>query len=71
MPMLARTVTRVWASLTGGIVTAAASLMVIVFLGFATSELLPIKQVGIGLALAVLLDATVSAPCSSRPRCGS
>jgi RND superfamily putative drug exporter len=44
---------------TGGIVTSAASLMVIVFLGFATSELLPIKQVGIGLALAVLLDATV------------
>ena len=44
---------------TGGIVTSAASLMVIVFLGVATRGLLPIKQVGIGLALAVLLDATV------------
>jgi RND superfamily putative drug exporter len=43
----------------GRIVTAAAVLITVVFLGFAASELLTIKQVGIGLALAVILDATV------------
>jgi putative drug exporter of the RND superfamily len=43
----------------GRIVTAAAILITVVFLGFGASQLLTIKQVGIGLALAVILDATV------------
>jgi RND superfamily putative drug exporter len=44
---------------TGRIVTSAALLIVIVFLGFAAGSLLSIKQMGVGLAIAVLLDATV------------
>jgi putative drug exporter of the RND superfamily len=44
---------------TGRIVTSAALLIVVVFLGFAVSELLTIKEVGLGMAIAVALDATV------------
>jgi RND superfamily putative drug exporter len=44
---------------TGRIVTAAALLMSMVFLAFATSEVTFIKLFGIGLALAVLMDAFV------------
>jgi len=44
---------------TGRIVTSAAALIVIVFLGFAAGELLTIKEVGLGMAIAVILDATV------------
>ena len=33
--------------------------MVAVFAGFAQADLLPVKQLGVGLALAVFLDATV------------
>jgi putative drug exporter of the RND superfamily len=44
---------------TGRIVTSAALLIVIVFLGFAAGELLTIKEVGLGMAIAVVLDATV------------
>jgi RND superfamily putative drug exporter len=44
---------------TGRIVTSAAALIVVVFLGFAAGELLTIKEVGVGMAIAVLLDATV------------
>jgi RND superfamily putative drug exporter len=43
----------------GRIITSAAAVIVIVFLGFAFGELLMIKEVGVGLAFAVLLDATV------------
>jgi RND superfamily putative drug exporter len=43
----------------GRIVTSAALLIVIVFLGFAAGELLTIKEVGLGMAIAVVLDATV------------
>jgi putative drug exporter of the RND superfamily len=43
----------------GRIVTSAAALIVIVFLGFAAGELLTIKEVGLGMAIAVVLDATV------------
>jgi RND superfamily putative drug exporter len=42
---------------TGRIVTAAALLLSIVFLGLATSEVLQVKLFGIGLLLAVLVDA--------------
>jgi RND superfamily putative drug exporter len=42
---------------TGRIVTAAALLLTIVFLGLATSEVLQVKLFGVGLLLAVLVDA--------------
>ena len=41
------------------IITSAAAVIIIVFVGFATGQLLVIKEVGIGLAVAVALDATV------------
>jgi uncharacterized membrane protein YdfJ with MMPL/SSD domain len=44
---------------TGRIVTSAAALIVVVFLGFAAGELLTIKEVGLGMAIAVVPDATV------------
>lgn len=44
---------------TGRIVTAAAVLIAVVFLAFATSGITHVKVFGIGLALAVLLDATL------------
>jgi uncharacterized membrane protein YdfJ with MMPL/SSD domain len=44
---------------TGRIVTSAALLIVVVFLGFAVSDLLTIKEVGLGMAIAIALDATV------------
>jgi RND superfamily putative drug exporter len=44
---------------TGRIVTSAAALIVAVFLGFAAGELLTIKEIGVGMAIAIVLDATV------------
>jgi RND superfamily putative drug exporter len=44
---------------TGRIITSAAALLVIVFAGFAAGELVLIKQLGIGLAVAVIVDATI------------
>jgi RND superfamily putative drug exporter len=44
---------------TAGVVTGAALVMVAVFSLFATSTSLDLKQAGVGLAVAVLLDATV------------
>ncbi len=44
---------------TGGIVTAAAALIAVVFIAFATSRITIIKLFGIGLALAVIVDATL------------
>jgi RND superfamily putative drug exporter len=44
---------------TAGTVTAAAAVMVAVFAIFATLSTLEIKEMGVGLAVAVLLDATV------------
>ena len=43
----------------GRIITSAALVIIVVFAGFATSSLLPIKEVGVALALAVALDATL------------
>jgi putative drug exporter of the RND superfamily len=43
----------------GRIITSAAAVIIIVFVGFATGDLLVIKEVGIGLAVAVFLDATL------------
>ncbi len=44
---------------TAGVVTSAAVVMVAVFSIFATLSLLDFKQMGVGLAVAVLIDATV------------
>jgi uncharacterized membrane protein YdfJ with MMPL/SSD domain len=42
-----------------GVITSAATVMVFVFLTFATLNQTSLKQLGVGLAVAVLLDATV------------
>lgn len=44
----------------GSVITYAALLMAIVFIGFASTELVPVKIMGIALAIGVLLDATVT-----------
>jgi RND superfamily putative drug exporter len=44
---------------TGAIITGAALIMVAVFGGFASGELVPLQQMGFGLAVAVFLDATI------------
>ncbi|MGO9660718.1 MAG: MMPL family transporter [Acidimicrobiales bacterium] len=44
---------------TGGIITAAAALISIVFLAMVTSQVSFIKMFGLGMALAVLMDATL------------
>ncbi|TMK83402.1 MAG: MMPL family transporter [Actinobacteria bacterium] len=44
---------------TGRIVTAAAALLSVVFIAFATSSITFIKMFGIGMALAVIMDATL------------
>lgn len=44
---------------TGRIITAAALLLAVVFGGFLVGGFAPIKQVGLGLVLAIVLDATV------------
>jgi RND superfamily putative drug exporter len=43
----------------GRIITSAAFLIIVVFAGFAFGEVLAIKQLGVGLAIAVFVDATV------------
>ena len=44
---------------TARIITGAALIMVVVFVGFATGRLVFLQQVGFGLAVAVLIDATI------------
>ena len=44
---------------TGGIITGAAVIMVAVFAGFAAGRLPALQQIGFGLAVAVLIDATL------------
>jgi RND superfamily putative drug exporter len=46
-------------SSTGGVITSAAAVMIVVFSSFIFSEVVLIKTLGLGLALAVLLDATL------------
>ena len=45
--------------ISAGVVTAAAVVMVFVFLTFATLSMVEFKEMGVGLAVAVLLDATI------------
>ncbi len=44
---------------TAGIITGAAAIMVAVFIGLASGELVMFQQIGFGLAVAVFLDATL------------
>lgn len=44
---------------TGRVITTAAALIIVVFAGFAAGDLLIIKQLGVGLAVAITLDATL------------
>jgi len=44
---------------TGRLITGAALIMVAVFSGFALGDLVPLQQMGFGLAVAVLIDATI------------
>ncbi|MFC8922983.1 MMPL family transporter [Cellulosimicrobium sp. NPDC057127] len=46
-------------TLTGPVVTTAAVAITVVFLGFAIGDLVAMKEVGVGMAVAVLLDVTV------------
>jgi len=44
---------------TGRLITGAALIMVAVFSGFALGDMVPLQQLGFGLAVAVLVDATI------------
>jgi RND superfamily putative drug exporter len=44
---------------TGRLITSAAALLVVVFLAFATSNIVFMKELGIGVALAIAIDATI------------
>ena len=44
---------------TAGIITAAGLIMIVVFGAFAMGNVLVIKELGVGLAMAVLLDSTI------------
>ena len=46
-------------SATGRVISAAAAIMVAVFLGFATEVDVVVKMLGVGMAAAILLDATI------------
>jgi RND superfamily putative drug exporter len=46
-------------SATGRVITSAAAIMVVVFLGFATEGDVVVKQLGLGMAVAIALDATL------------
>jgi RND superfamily putative drug exporter len=44
---------------TAGVITGAALIMVTVFSAFALADIITIKSIGVGMAIAVLLDATI------------
>jgi RND superfamily putative drug exporter len=44
---------------TAGVITGAALIMVSVFAAFALADIITIKSIGVGMAIAVLLDATI------------
>lgn len=60
-------------SVTAGVITSAASIMVVVFAVFVTLKFVFIQPLGLGLAVAVLIDATIirsvllPASCCRRP----
>jgi RND superfamily putative drug exporter len=44
---------------TAGVITSAAAVMVVTFAAFATGSSQDMKQLGVGLAVAILIDATI------------
>ena len=44
---------------TAGVITGAAMIMVVVFSSFALADIITIKSIGVGMALAVFVDATI------------
>jgi RND superfamily putative drug exporter len=44
---------------TGGVITGAAAIMIVIFAAFILSPIIMVKELGFGLAVAVLLDATL------------
>ena len=48
-----------WIAITSGTITSAASIMVVVFAVFVTLKFVFIQQLGLGLAVAVFIDATL------------
>jgi len=44
---------------TGRVITSAAAIMVVVFTGFVFGDDVAVKQIGLGLAVAILVDATL------------
>jgi RND superfamily putative drug exporter len=46
-------------SATGRVISAAAAIMIAVFLGFASEVDVVVKQLGVGMAVAIFLDATL------------
>lgn len=44
---------------TSGIITSAALILILVSLGFAMADIVPVKAIGIGMAIAVAVDATL------------
>ncbi|HEX2910491.1 MAG TPA: MMPL family transporter [Chloroflexia bacterium] len=46
-------------SITSGVITSAAAIMVVVFAVFVTLEIIIVRQLGLGLAVAVFVDATI------------
>jgi len=46
-------------SRTAGVITGAALIMVSVFAAFALADIITIKSIGVGMAIAVFLDATI------------
>jgi len=44
---------------TGWLITSAAALLAVVLAGFGTSEIISVKEIGTGLAIAVIIDATL------------
>jgi RND superfamily putative drug exporter len=44
---------------TGGIITSAGLIMILVFFGFALARLIVIKEFGLGMAIAIFIDASI------------
>ncbi len=44
---------------TAGVITGSAAIMTAVFLAFAAADVIPLRQFGVGLTIAVVLDATI------------
>lgn len=44
---------------TGPVVTAAAACLIVVFLGFVFADLVPVREIGVGMAIALILDVTI------------